>query len=102
MTQKAKGPAEAATSIPSQVQSPDKGYENMEVDSTAAPIVPDVQSGNIETPWVKYRRLSREIALCLDTMNADIEYVMIRPMSRADDIGHGFIAYGPFNDGEGA
>jgi len=55
-----------------------------------------------ENPWVKYRRLSREIALCLDTMDANIEYVMIRPMSRIDDMGHGFIAYGPFNDEEGA
>ncbi len=56
----------------------------------------------VEEPWLKYRRLSREIALCLDTMDADIEYVIIRPMSRTDEIGHGFIAYGSFNDGETA
>lgn len=34
MTQKAKGPAEAATSQPSQVQSPDKGMKNMDSNST--------------------------------------------------------------------
>ena len=56
----------------------------------------------VENPWVKYRRLSREIALCLDTMDASIEYVMIRPMNRIDEVGHSFIAYGPFNEGEDA
>nr|DAH62793.1 MAG TPA: hypothetical protein [Caudoviricetes sp.] len=55
----------------------------------------------VEDPLQRYRRLSREIALCLDTMDSDIEYVMIRPLSKADEIGHGFIAYGPFNE-EGA
>lgn len=51
-----------------------------------------------ENPWLKSRRLMRELAHCLDTMDADIEYAIIRPISKSDEIGHGFIAYGPFND----
>ncbi len=56
----------------------------------------------IENPWMRSRRLMRELAQCLDTMDADIEYAIVRPISKSDEIGHGFIAYGPFNDEDGA
>ncbi len=44
MTKKAKGSAEAATSKPSQVQSPDKGHKNMTVDITGDQKTPDATS----------------------------------------------------------
>ena len=54
-----------------------------------------------EDPWMKSRRLSRELALCLDQMDPNIEYVMICPASKAKPEGSSFIAFGPYNE-EGA
>ncbi|WGG58226.1 hypothetical protein [Brucella intermedia] len=58
MTKKAKGSAEAATSIPSQVQSPDKGYENMETITTPSAKRPEV-------PCQKVTRLAKELSAAL-------------------------------------
>ncbi|MDH0125763.1 hypothetical protein N7376_17295 [Brucella intermedia GD04153] len=59
-------------------------------------IVPDTPQA--EDPWMKSRRLSRELVLCLDQMDPNIEYVMICPASKAKPEGSSFIAYGPYNE----
>lgn len=59
-------------------------------------IGPDIPQA--EDPWMKSRRLSRELALCLDEMDPNIEYVMICPASKAKPEGSSFIAFGPYNE----
>ena len=56
-------------------------------------------ASQVEDPWIKSRRLSRELALCLDQMDPNIEYVMICPASKAKPEGSSFIAFGPNGEG---
>lgn len=55
-----------------------------------------------EDPWLKSRRLMAELSDLLDEMDPNIEYAMVCPASKADKTGRGFIAFGPYNDGESA
>lgn len=74
--QKAKGPAEAATS-PSQVQTPTKGLKNMGMNSTEA-----VQAAS-EHPEQRIRRLAKEISSALDGTEG-YRVVIIYPSAQAD------------------
>jgi len=63
--QKANGPAEVAASTPSQVPSKPKGLKNMGSNTTTA-LCGATYLTETENPWVKSRRLARELA---DTMS---------------------------------
>ncbi|MGW6778301.1 hypothetical protein ACWF50_09645 [Brucella pseudogrignonensis] len=78
MTQKAKGPAEAATSQPSQVQSPDKGLENVSTNSTKN------AEGATELPVERVNRLSRELSEALNGWMDGEFMAVILPATRGN------------------
>ncbi len=63
MTVQQKGSAEAATSKPSQVLTPDKGHMNMQVDNTSVQKTP-------EHPNERVRRLAQELSEALNDVNS--------------------------------
>lgn len=90
MTKKAKGSAEAATSKPSQVQSPDKGHKNMTVDSTGVPQTPDASLKE------RTRAAIAVLADLLDEHGDDVDYLFICPTSKVKASkwgGRAYIAY---------
>lgn len=73
MTQKAKGPAEGATSQPSQVQSRTKGFKNMEIHSTA-----ELEAASLR----RVNELSKQISSELSNIEG-YHLVIIRPADKS-------------------
>lgn len=75
MTQKSKGPAEAATSKPGDVHLTHQGKKNMQSNTTELP------GPATENPWVKARRLARELSDTLASIADEDrpEYAMVFP-----------------------
>ncbi len=55
-----------------------------------------------ENAHIKARRLMSQLSKVLDEIDGCIEYAIVRPASKADRTGRGFLAFGPFNEGEDA
>ncbi|MCI0998937.1 hypothetical protein HWD97_02455 [Ochrobactrum sp. C6C9] len=90
MTKKAKGSAEAATSKPSQVPTPDKGHKNMTVNNT----------GDQKTPDASLKERTRAaiavLADLLDEHGDGVDYMFICPTSKVKANkwgGRAYIAY---------
>jgi len=55
-----------------------------------------------ENAHIKARRLMSQLSKVLDEIDGCIEYALVRPASKADKTGRGFLAFGPYNEEEGA